>query len=206
MCPAGRAGPGSPSACPATQVRRSADPTLVLLEHGRSTLGDMSASASWAATARLVRRAPCAVRRAPCGVRSERDGRGRRRAGRCQRVAEAGAVRGSRRRPGRRRNTGSEPHCVGPSREGRDEGSPPSAEPADHRGERTARHLVAPAEDRRPQPAGSQIARPGKMGAGCPPLTGHCSGRVLRDARTGGRLLTCSVPVGGSPIGTSLTT
>ncbi len=34
------------------------------------------------------------------------------------------------------------------------------------------------------------------MGAGCPPLTGHCSGRVLRDARTGVRLLTCSVPVG----------
>ena len=69
LCPAGRAGPGSPSACPATQVRRSADPTLVLLEHGRSTLGDMSASAPWAATARLVRRAPCAVRRAPCAVR-----------------------------------------------------------------------------------------------------------------------------------------
>ena len=49
---------------------------------------------------------------------------------------------------------------------------------------------------------GSQVAHLGKMGAGCPPLTGHCSGRVLRDARTGVRLLTCSVPVGGSAIGT----
>jgi len=42
------------------------------------------------------------------------------------------------------------------------------------------------------------VTRPprGQMGAGCPPLTGHCSGRVWRDARTGVRLLTCSVPVG----------